>query len=75
MSVTTALWVGILLLILMIVLGAISAKGMYQLGCRHNYNTIEFFFHNILNNITFGIYGLYNAYKFRQDSFVLRENV
>ena len=59
-------------LIAMIVLSAISAKGMYQLGCSKNLSAFGFFLYSLLNTVTFGIFGIVNAYSFRNAQFEMK---
>lgn len=61
----------VLLLVGMIVMNAVSAKGMYQLGCKKNLSAFWFFVYSMLNSLTFGVYGLIKAHEFRDARFEL----
>ena len=69
MSKDTALFLVIVMLIAMIVLNAVSAKGMYQYACRRNASTFMYFLYNLMNSLLFGIPGLMSAYGNRNVTF------
>ena len=60
----------LIIVILMLVFGAASSKGMYQFGCKTNANALMYFLYNICNSLLFGIPGLISAIHFKDTTFV-----
>lgn len=63
------LMTGIVVLTLMIVFSAISSKGIMQTGCYNNSTTLGYAARTMVNTMTFGVYGLVEAYRMRNAQF------
>ena len=59
----------IVFLVLAIVLGAMSSKGIHQYGCKYNWNAAIYFLANLGNGIVMGIPGLIGMYNMRDVTF------
>ena len=45
-------------LVLFVVYSALSAQGMILLACKNNYSAVQTYLYNLVNSMTFGIFGI-----------------